>query len=465
MKITQYLSPVLMFFSMITTHAFASSDTQEKVLKQSISSYRVGFEELHQKGLLGKGTGIVIVESTVIPPVKEHSVLKGKKMRLVDVSRKDTGLSGFEDLSTLRYPTDFQDEFMLFRDGNDIHSYQIASILIGEPLGDYAGGVVPLADITLVSFSQAVAEQVGSDYVTRVSGTALYTFNEIISKTKDERKREYHKKIDSFMKENPELLKQKVDTSIVDALGVAFKSKAPIIEGSFILQSVCDPYNEFDLSEDFLNFLAKGLEENDQIIVFSFGNEGNDVTYSINKAKESFKKIKENKNLQEQYEQRESIFTSTVYWSQRNYFKQFATHKILKDRLLLVTNVMVDEVKGTKVAFSNGQEYNVSLSPDSCYPGSDSDLQKITVSAFGKDLSVISDSISNFTKRNGTSFSVPVVAGLLGLIREHNMNQGIKLSGPQLIKRLKETCILPDQKGTHYGNGLIDPLGFLKVRK
>lgn len=427
--------------------------------RSDVGSYNIGFRELHELGITGKEIGIVIFEPDPIQISLFHPAFKGKKMRLVDVSR-DSCSENFEDQSQIRYTSKVVEEFRMDFWSPKDHVQQIASILIGTPseINNFLGGVAPNTNLTLISFSHINCSLRDCFHPEPIynTGMAIYSFEEFGNKFND-----------LLLEEGIEK-SQKIDDSILHALEVAFRSKARIIEGSFNLQSPCDYKKEFYLSEDYLNYLTDNLVENDQIMIFAAGNTRENITESIAKAKNCFTIFNTSPNysyLSKEYDH----YSEGAKFSRQNYFIQYATHPQLKDRFLIVTNIEKSDENtrsSMDIAFSNGAQGRVDLDYTSCYPGANKDLQEITVSAFGSEIQVATGKWGMFENKSGTSLAVPMVAGLLSLIDEYYQKNDKKLTGPQLIQVLKDSCLLPDkEKAEYYGKGIIDPLGFLTFIK
>jgi hypothetical protein len=486
-KITKFLFVSLMLSFLTSTYSQSSTLVEKieiKTQKRSgIGGYDIGFEKLHELGYTGDGSHIVIIGSGCNSQFSlEHPAFKDQKIDLIDVSRFSECPKYFKNQSTHKYSPDFLKDldFCTSTDSQPYHEQQITSILVGGSQKDiFNGGIAPLTKITFVLFSQSTFYK--NDYhKLQSAGGALEAFENssnmkpsiYYEEGRTQKKQEKEELLELLnnlneysKKDNIDYLKEIVDDSILQAFKVAFKSDARIIQGSVHPQSLFDPKKEFYLSDQFLKDLASSLEKNDQILVLSSGNEGCNITKTIHRAKEEFNLFNQKTTNCNPLEDPLGHFREALYFSPRNYFIQFATHEKLKERILMVTNLDIDENHGTKVTFSNGKEYKVGLYHNSNYPGDNKDLQKVTVSAFGSHIPVATGT-SDFTEVNGTSFSVPMVSGLLSLIDECYRKQGKKLSGPDLIKILKETCTLSDPKMTEkFGNGVIDPLGFLKKKQ
>ncbi|MBN9342798.1 MAG: hypothetical protein BGO76_07680 [Caedibacter sp. 38-128] len=455
---------------------FLSEVHASEPLISANDEYFDDFKKLHQLGYQGNGQRVVILEPAITLQYT-HPAFLGKEIQAVDVGRNPQPPTNFNNQSRLRYTHDFCNKVLdLFFWTPSFHAQGITSILIANPLKDhyFSGGLIPQAKLKLVSFSQ-VAGRTRDDWVDgarKFASTSIYPFGESGFIRTDAQKRA----IESYSQEQGiNFSATIIDDSIYDAFRNAFRSSNRLILGSFNLESPCDFKNLYFLTPDFLNFLVKGLEETDQILILSAGNFGFDISEANKKGIELRKQAQDMNPKQGDFIaecEKVSQMNQSSEFLQKVPFKQFAEHPILKKRVLIVVNAMISSAKEKaglgrgKVKLSNSKKFDICLNPSSCYPGMDKALQDITITAFGTNIKVATDMDKDIFKLDsGTSFAVPMVGSLLSLIDEYHKRQNKKISGTKLVEILKKGCALPKPGKTdlkcYYGNGLMDPLAFL----
>ena len=454
---------------MLTMIVFATYGLTSE--SNTIGKYSIGFEEIHQMGIKGKGQTVILLEPNFTFE-SNHPAFKRIEVQCIDVGRHPKCPEGFKDLSTFRYHQGFKPFGLDFMNDQD-HCQKVLSVLVGIPCNNYnyGGGIVPEAKPILVSCSHASITGNRSGWVNsiiRCASSAVYTFAELNEFLLHE---DHPEMLEQALTLYPEknLLAQKIDDSIFDAFKIIFDSPGRVINASFDIQTPIDYLDTYKLTSHFLDFIAEGLERTDKILIFCAKNESADISSSIFFNDIYNPSLEENINL----EYREKIIYENNYIRGRRSigFQQYANHPVLKSRVRIVTNLMLAKSSGnrhfsrTNVSFKNGNSFDVELSPTSNYPGDDKCLQAITLTAFGSNL-MVAASGGKFITESGTSLSAPTVVGLITLMDEHYNKQGCDYSGLDLLNILDSSCLLPAPgHAMYYGNGIIDPLSALGIQE
>ena len=157
---------------------------------------------------------------------------------------------------------------------------------------------------------------------------------------------------------------------------------------STVIHDFLDPFDNFSVPKWFADWLADTLEKNDQVIVKAAGN------YSSN--------------------------LSETYLSNANKTFDLAIRSLLsyprlKDRVVIAVNIQYSPKSKIKL---NG--FPVNKVSYSSYPGELEYLQKATLSAIGHEIifdKAKYDLVSTKWGSSGTSFSAPLIAGYLALLK------------------------------------------------
>lgn len=399
-----------------------------------------GFDKAHQAGFRGEGQTIIFFEGDGVDP--QHPIFeKTEKIERYDVGR-GSKICGV-DKSDFRY---LQEEYQSFLTNIDSspnmqHGNHVIGIAVGQPISlekkgnstldkkddkyfAFSGGAIPNGQAINISYSQVGFQNYIWYPVEGFNGIgrACYGVSDAFNNPNWHRQsyvcypkvqEKFEEIQDTLIRER---LKKPADDSLLDAFKLAGDLDGVAINISATLASLCDPLNNFLIPEKFLNQISATLEKNDKILILSANNCS--------------------KNL--------STF------DKQPYFKQFAVHPKISPRFLIAVNV-ITSVEPPFVQLPNGTITGVERFNSSNYPGED--LKGYAVSAFGSNiLSGWSSNGSNlFEGQSGTSQSAPQVASLCTLWKQ----KCPKLSGPEIVKKIKETAILlPDE--ANFGIGLIN---------
>lgn len=439
---------------------------------------KTGFEVVNQK-YSGNGQTIVVIDEG-LSFAPNHPALHGKAIKLIEVGRQPNPSSEFQNQSNFRYNKGFEPNLDFLSDG--YHGQQIVSVLLAHPVAgkNVTSGIVPEAQVELISYSdinfQFWAPFIRIDWTNsplHFASSAIYTYrqaSEFIPKSRSEKLKQT---LATYQDKQIDLWDKKIDDSIYDAFRHAFQSDARTISVSYPLIAACDFKKAYNMAPEFLEFLANGLKKHDKILVLAAGNQEQDLHKCISSGTTQWNNTPKfdsdhwNDKPWHNYATHYSQFVGKLRYA---YFKQFSQHPIIKQRALIAVNVepavrskseqgfswggSKEHPKQT-ITFSNGQSHDLQLYYSSNYPGADKDLQELTVAALGGH--TVADKEDEFIWECGTSFSAPRVAGLVALMDEYYKSLGQKLTGPELVGRLKKNCICPEGFETMFGNGVIDP--------
>jgi len=157
-----------------------------------------------------------------------------------------------------------------------------------------------------------------------------------------------------------------VDDSINEAFQLTFSRAEPVITRSFGLRSPMDWKNEFEADPAFINFLADGFEKNDQVLIISAGNEGNNISECLEKGLKLYEEGNDPRMspIERDYSKHKASVNLT-----KKIFKQFAEHPILRKRVLIAINAQVcsDKIEN-RVTFLNGMNASAILGLCTHYP-------------------------------------------------------------------------------------------------
>lgn len=410
-----------------------------------------GFSKLHMKGITGKGTKVCVVEPRACD--RNHLAFQSVKNQVdfISVGHESELPLGFKELSRRRYPTEEMRNFLEgIKNQNDTHGTHVGALIVSQPQQHQAslafpGGIAPDAHMSFIAISCVYLKHCWQTPRTRIYGTALYSFQEadldprldiqahidfdfVNKKFRDPNKGSFCTE-DEYLEFDIEMrewifsalrvtpyYKEKIDDSLLDAFDQAFKSGAKVLNFSMILASIADPLNEYHIPERFLQKIAQGLIDNDQVLVMAANNQGYDLSD----------------------------------YKEQVYFKQFSENPDISSRMLIVMNVYIEKNTNKIERFYSSN-----------WPGKD--LHDYTVSAFGTEVvSAYSQEASKlFYTESGTSQAAAKVSGFCLLIEQFHKDRNHLITSSEIVDFVKQTATpLGDPK--KFGKGLINPDALLR---
>ena len=426
--------------------------------------YLHGFDILHKRGINGKGTTIAFLEEGVNP---NHPMFNPTQVKIVDCTQYNETIGENKAVYRNNIDLDFSRFKIVPRDRKDSinnHGTHVMGVAFVQkkkysytsehrftsdmPRGaietveieyksnektlytvNHPGGCCPEANGILYSYSMMKNSWYRKDgghpspYGTSIFSICQLENLKLATNTSceflEQSPSEYFAQISppltslekKFVEETP------IDQSPVKAILEALKGPAFAINWSSRPISLMDPKNEYKVPMKTLNQLGDLADKHDKIIIFCANNDLNCLE--------------------------EIGFTE--------FYKQILNHPILSQRVIFAVNVCpttTEDKKKLGELSINDQRIPFKLFYSSNYPGES--LKNIFLSAVGSNI-ISGNSIGSacgLNRGSGTSEAAPVITSLATLVKQ----QFPQMSGPQVIKRIKDTALpLGDPRFTGLG--------------
>jgi len=226
-----------------------------------------------------------------------------------------------------------------------------------------------------------------------------------------------------------------LDTSVCDAFNHIFAHQPTVrvINASTAFFNWADPFDppRKDYRDDLIGYkvpdsikdwLAKGLEESDKVLVLAAGNEGSDLS-------------------------------NTDYW-RYEYIRSLLDDPRLQARIVLASNIAVDP-SGTETFNGYKISHRGNTFGELLY------LQEVALAAIGTDIGYgynvhyserdLSEKDRKLVIETGTSLSAPIISGYLTLLKQKN--PGLNMA--QIVQLARANAI-PVGDPAIYGRGVIN---------
>lgn len=308
------------------------------------------------------------------------------------------------------------------------HATQVISLCNGKPIDGFLGGVAPQAKAHVYHYSRMFLRKDGR-------GSSIFSAIEF-------QKKYLNKQISPSyfswcsLEDSGILQEEPIDESMTCAFNHIFSNpNIHVVNASTNLFNYADPFlyplksmSVTDILEgntvqdSTKEWLAKGLEKNDQILVLAAGNQEENLSIT-------------------------SASTSPEHYLY-SYKRSLLDHPVLKDRIVLALNITLDKPGGYCIKRVGN------------FPGDLSYLQEASLCAFGSNIyygrNVFYDEMfSAWTdgevRETGTSLSAPIIASYLALMKQTHPERSM-LDIVRFVK--KGAHKMADR--TSFGEGIIN---------